>query len=195
MPSVIGVMVSFPFPFLVTKLTIYSPWLRWGHVAHVAAACSGGLCVGNWWDSPGPWIRWKGFWRAWNQDWVSFLIPQSVLAPKLKFSHRWRGTGEAEEGINVLTGRPIVKVDPGYFRPAEVESVFLYHRLTKDERWHHATLFSAFSSAIPQRPKDFSDGSVKLTSTPSSRRWWKLTSRLLRASSRTRTDLKSTRTS
>ena len=34
----------------------------------------------------------------------------------------WRGAGEAEEGYD-QSGRCIVKVDPGYFRPAEVETL------------------------------------------------------------------------
>ncbi|KAF9484125.1 GDP-mannose 4,6-dehydratase [Pholiota conissans] len=34
---------------------------------------------------------------------------------------RWEGSGENEEGIDVATGKAVVKVDPKYFRPAEVE--------------------------------------------------------------------------
>lgn len=33
----------------------------------------------------------------------------------------WRGTGIKEEGVDVQSGKSVVKVDPGYFRPAEVE--------------------------------------------------------------------------
>ena len=35
----------------------------------------------------------------------------------------WQGTGVQEEGIDVQSGKTVVKVDPGYFRPAEVECV------------------------------------------------------------------------
>jgi GDPmannose 4,6-dehydratase len=35
----------------------------------------------------------------------------------------WQGSGIKEEGIDVRSGKTIVKVDPGYFRPAEVECV------------------------------------------------------------------------
>ena len=33
----------------------------------------------------------------------------------------WRGTGEAETGICRATGRVLVRVDPEYFRPTEVD--------------------------------------------------------------------------
>ena len=34
---------------------------------------------------------------------------------------RWEGEGEDEKGIDAATGRVLVEVDPGYFRPAEVD--------------------------------------------------------------------------
>jgi GDPmannose 4,6-dehydratase len=34
---------------------------------------------------------------------------------------QWRGTGEDEEGVDTKTGKVVVKVDPKYFRPAEVD--------------------------------------------------------------------------
>jgi len=34
---------------------------------------------------------------------------------------QWRGSGTDEEGVDVKTGKTVVKVDPRYFRPAEVE--------------------------------------------------------------------------
>lgn len=49
----------------------------------------------------------------------------SVTSPYLRIlitSFRsWQGTGIHEEGIDIQSGRTVVKVDPGYFRPAEVE--------------------------------------------------------------------------
>lgn len=36
---------------------------------------------------------------------------------------KWRNTGTEEEGYDVKTGKVIVRVDPRYFRPAEVEYV------------------------------------------------------------------------
>ena len=37
---------------------------------------------------------------------------------------RWEGKGEEEIGIDTKTDKVIVKVDPRYFRPAEVECVY-----------------------------------------------------------------------
>ena len=36
---------------------------------------------------------------------------------------RWEGEGAEEKGIDVKTGKPLVEVDPKYFRPAEVEQL------------------------------------------------------------------------
>lgn len=36
-------------------------------------------------------------------------------------TNSWRGSGVDEEGIDAKTGKTLVKVDPQYFRPAEVE--------------------------------------------------------------------------
>jgi GDPmannose 4,6-dehydratase len=33
----------------------------------------------------------------------------------------WRGKGENEEGIDTKTGKTIIRIDPKYFRPAEVD--------------------------------------------------------------------------
>ena len=37
---------------------------------------------------------------------------------------RWEGSGVDEHAINTTDGKVVVKVDPAYFRPAEVEYVF-----------------------------------------------------------------------
>jgi GDPmannose 4,6-dehydratase len=34
---------------------------------------------------------------------------------------RWEGKGEEERGIDTLTGKTLVQIDPKYFRPAEVD--------------------------------------------------------------------------
>ena len=36
---------------------------------------------------------------------------------------RWEGTGVDEKGIDVVTGRVLVEIDPKYFRPSEVEQL------------------------------------------------------------------------
>ena len=51
------------------------------------------------------------------------------VASELEIKITWQGTGLEEEGIDNL-GRVIVKVDPDYFRPAEVDSL-LVTRLCK----------------------------------------------------------------
>jgi GDPmannose 4,6-dehydratase len=35
----------------------------------------------------------------------------------------WRGTGPEEVGVDRKTGRTVVRVDPRYFRPAEVDTL------------------------------------------------------------------------
>ena len=37
------------------------------------------------------------------------------------FELRWEGQGVEEKGVDVKTGKPLVEIDPRYFRPAEVE--------------------------------------------------------------------------
>ena len=45
------------------------------------------------------------------------------VAGELGHAIEWRGQGVNEEGVDPSTGRVIVKVDPRYFRPTEVESL------------------------------------------------------------------------
>ncbi len=44
-------------------------------------------------------------------------------APYFALNIRWEGTGLDEVGINTHTGKVVVRVDPKYFRPAEVETL------------------------------------------------------------------------
>ena len=46
-----------------------------------------------------------------------------IAARELDITVNWQGQGISEEGIDTKTGRTIVKVDPRYFRPTEVESL------------------------------------------------------------------------
>jgi GDPmannose 4,6-dehydratase len=34
---------------------------------------------------------------------------------------KWRGEGEKEEGVNAANGKVLVRVNPKFYRPAEVE--------------------------------------------------------------------------
>src|SRR5215469_11798215 len=42
---------------------------------------------------------------------------------ELGYSLRWKGAGLAEQGYDARTGRVLVRVDPRYFRPAEVDTL------------------------------------------------------------------------
>jgi GDPmannose 4,6-dehydratase len=44
-------------------------------------------------------------------------------APYFGLKIKWVGEGLNEVGIDKLTGKPVIKVDPRYFRPAEVETL------------------------------------------------------------------------
>ena len=47
----------------------------------------------------------------------------SLAAQQLGMAIEWRGIGVAEEGIDTRTGRVVIKVDPRYFRPTEVDNL------------------------------------------------------------------------
>jgi GDPmannose 4,6-dehydratase len=44
-----------------------------------------------------------------------------LAAKELGFDLEWRGEGLEEEAVNAKNGKVIVRVDPRYFRPAEVD--------------------------------------------------------------------------
>jgi GDPmannose 4,6-dehydratase len=46
-----------------------------------------------------------------------------VAAGKLDIRIRWEGKGLEEKGLDAATGKPIVAIDPRYFRPAEVDTL------------------------------------------------------------------------
>ncbi len=46
-----------------------------------------------------------------------------TAAAQLGIRIRWEGRGAAEHGLDEATGRPIVAIDPRYFRPAEVDTL------------------------------------------------------------------------
>ena len=54
-------------------------------------------------------------------------------APKFGFDIEWQGEGLDEVGIDTTTGKTIVRVDPKYFRPAEVESLLGDSTLAREE--------------------------------------------------------------
>ena len=55
----------------------------------------------------------------------------------------WRGIGSDEVGLDARTGRPLVEVDPRYFRPAEVDLLQGNAAKAKERLgWTHRTSFS-----------------------------------------------------
>jgi GDPmannose 4,6-dehydratase len=47
----------------------------------------------------------------------------TCAAAELGIALEWRGSGAAEQGIDAASGRPLVKIDPRYFRPTEVDAL------------------------------------------------------------------------
>jgi len=46
-----------------------------------------------------------------------------MAAGELGMAIRWQGEGAEERGIDLRTGRPVVQIDPRYFRPTEVDTL------------------------------------------------------------------------
>ena len=74
----------------------------------------------------------EGMWRILQQDQPSdFVLATGETHPVREFvelafaevgiATRWEGEGIAEKGFDAATGRPLVEIDPRYFRPAEVD--------------------------------------------------------------------------
>jgi GDPmannose 4,6-dehydratase len=54
----------------------------------------------------------------------------------------WRGTGVDEHGVDARTGHPLVRVDPRYFRPTEVELLIGDPMKAREKLgWSHRTSF------------------------------------------------------
>lgn len=60
---------------------------------------------------------------------VKYVLKLQLLRGNLT-ADRWEGEGEQEVGLDAKTGKTIVKVDPRYFRPAEVEYVNMLSRIS-----------------------------------------------------------------
>ncbi|GBE83607.1 hypothetical protein BKA93DRAFT_125925 [Sparassis latifolia] len=74
----------------------------------------------------------EGMWRMLQQPQADdFVLATGETHPVREFVEKsfailgmqiqWRGSGTSEEGIDAKSGKVVVKVDPGYFRPAEVD--------------------------------------------------------------------------
>ncbi|MCU1295666.1 MAG: GDP-mannose 4,6-dehydratase, partial [Bryobacterales bacterium] len=54
----------------------------------------------------------------------------------------WRGTGVDEHGVDAKTGHPLVRVDPRYFRPTDVELLIGDPMKAREKLgWSHKTSF------------------------------------------------------
>ncbi|MEX6632498.1 GDP-mannose 4,6-dehydratase [Hyphococcus lacteus] len=61
----------------------------------------------------------------------------------------WRGKGIEEEGIDKETGRVVVRIDPRYFRPAEVEELLADPKKAHEKLgWKHTTKFRELVSEM-----------------------------------------------
>lgn len=66
-----------------------------------------------------------------------------VTAKHLGYSLVWKGAGEQEVGIDEKTGKVLIKIDPRYFRPAEVDVLLGdYSKAKKELGWKPKTTFT-----------------------------------------------------
>src|SRR5262249_36868817 len=72
-----------------------------------------------------------------------------LAAARLDIKLRWRGKGLDEHALDAVTGSKVVKVDPRYFRPAEVDSLVGDPAKAKRKlRWSARTSFEALVSEM-----------------------------------------------
>jgi GDPmannose 4,6-dehydratase len=72
-------------------------------------------------------------------------------AEQVQISLRWVGSGVDETGIDLRTGNCIVKIDPRYFRPAEVETLLGdASKARKKLGWTPQTTFSELVAEMMQ---------------------------------------------
>ena len=70
---------------------------------------------------------------------------------EIGISIEWRGSGTDEEGYDLDTGKALIKVDPKYYRPSELDS--LCGDASKAERvlnWRHKTTFNELVAEMVQ---------------------------------------------
>jgi GDPmannose 4,6-dehydratase len=64
---------------------------------------------------------------------------------------RWEGKGIDEQGIDVASGKVLVKVDPKYFRPTEVDLLIGDpSKAFRDLGWKHTTAFAQLVKEMVQ---------------------------------------------
>jgi GDPmannose 4,6-dehydratase len=75
---------------------------------------------------------------------------------------KWRGEGQRETGIDEASGKELVKVDPGYFRPTEVDVLIgdaskAYAKLG----WRHRVNFDALVNEMVEEDRKALRGDIK----------------------------------
>lgn len=75
----------------------------------------------------------------------------------------WKGTGIDEKGINAINGKVIVKVDPKFFRPAEVNLLLGDPSKAKNKlKWEPKTKFDALVKEMIQSEIDLLKPNVRV---------------------------------
>lgn len=104
----------------------------------------------------------EGMWRILQQDKPDdFVLGTGEMHSvrefvELAFAHvgieiRWEGAGVNEIGKNATTGETLVKVDPRYFRPTEVEQLLADPAKAKEVLgWVHTTSFKELVADMMQ---------------------------------------------
>jgi GDPmannose 4,6-dehydratase len=94
---------------------------------------------------------------------IQYSVRQFVEAAiaHLGMTIRWQGIGIDEKGIDELSGKVIVAVDPRYFRPAEVETLLGDASKAKAKLgWTPRTSFAELVASMAQ--SDFEDAKAEL---------------------------------
>ncbi|MDO8604201.1 MAG: GDP-mannose 4,6-dehydratase [bacterium] len=69
----------------------------------------------------------------------------------LGFEIIWKGSGENEEGVDKKTGKTIIKIDPRYFRPAEVDILLGDYSKAKEKLgWEPETKFKELAKLMTE---------------------------------------------
>ena len=82
-----------------------------------------------------------------------------VSAKALGFNLKWRGKETEEEGYDEKTGKVIIKIDPAYFRPAEVDLLIGdYSKATKELGWKPKVTFEELAKIMVESDLEIEKG-------------------------------------
>ena len=66
----------------------------------------------------------------------------------------WRGTGTQEKGVEAVSGRVLVEIDPRYFRPVEVDVLIGDPSKARQKLgWHHKVSFEELVAEMVQHDR------------------------------------------